>query len=107
MKQIQTIICLFLFTYFSNGSWANNLCPLNFETQQSSSIPPPGYQIAEDWLGAHRLTYVEVYDGPVKGRVSLAPEEQENGDSRWVFAQWSEQRGVEVAVTIHAPASFS
>lgn len=97
MKPLRNTIWPLLLAFFSNGGWANDLCPPNLKTQQSSSVVPPSYQIAEDTLGPHRLTFVEVYDGPVKEMASLVPDVQKSGESRWVLGQWSEQRGVEVA----------
>jgi hypothetical protein len=89
--------CLVFLATFSINGWTKNLCPLEVDTQQAVSTIPPGYEVAEDTLGHHRLTFVEVYDGPVKEMASLVPDEQKSNESRWVFGDWSTQRGIEVA----------
>ena len=82
---------------FSNNGWTKNLCPLEVDTQQVASAIPPGYEVAEDTLGPHRLSFVEVYDGPVKEMASLVPDEQKKNESRWVFGKRFTERGIEIA----------
>lgn len=81
----------------AGAAGAANLCPTEIETRQTLVNPPTGFEAADDRLDAHRLTYVEVFDGPYKDRASLVPDEQSARVARWRFGAETQRRGVEIA----------